>query len=227
MNLFRTAIKSHVSVRRIKPIHALPSFLRESPKCFCTGTDQPQQPPQPDASVHQFLDSADKGFVYGSLQGFSKYSMKSDIINLLEGANLTPDDIKINYNRNFLPFTMMLRFSSPAAFSNAAKVVRRFNRLYKLEKADASDWDIIHPYNGKTVVLSGLPRHSTAEEVERFLGCDCDFSSIEMVTLPRPGNAPSRIATVQFPSQVQAMNAFITKNRSIFLNFPITLRVLY
>ncbi|OMP03614.1 hypothetical protein COLO4_10310 [Corchorus olitorius] len=193
MNPLRTAIKSHVSVRTIKPIHALPSFLRESPKCFCTGTDQPQQPPQPDASVHQFIDSADKGFVYGSLHGFSK----------------------------------MLRFPSPAAFSNALRAVRRFNRLYKLEKADASDWDIIHPYNGKTVVLFGLPRNSTADDVERFVGCDCDFSSIEMLTLPRPGNAPSRLAAVQFPSQVQAMNAFITKNRSIFLNFPITLRVLY
>ena len=60
MNLLRNAIKSHVSVRTIKPTHAVPSFLRKSPKRFSTETDQ-QQPPQPDSSVNQFLESASRG----------------------------------------------------------------------------------------------------------------------------------------------------------------------
>ncbi|TYG37141.1 hypothetical protein ES288_D13G118300v1 [Gossypium darwinii] len=61
MNILRNAIKLHVSVRTVKPIHVLPSFIREPPKRFSTEPDQQQQQPLPDASVNQFLDSASKG----------------------------------------------------------------------------------------------------------------------------------------------------------------------
>ncbi|XVF08004.1 hypothetical protein REPUB_Repub06bG0187900 [Reevesia pubescens] len=228
MNFLRNATKSHVSVRTIKPIHALPSFLRESPKRFCTETDQPQ-PPQSDASVDQFLQSASRGSVYARLYGTTKFTMKSDIISLLEGCNLSPDDIKVSYSRSLFPVAMTLRFSSPAAFSNATRTIRRFDRLYRLERVNASDWDIVQPYNGKTVVLQGLPRSSMLEDVERFLsGCDYDSSSIRMVTFTKPGSTNIvRLTTVQFPSQIQAMNACISKNRNLCLNNHVSVRVLY
>ncbi|XWS55748.1 hypothetical protein CRYUN_Cryun09bG0027200 [Craigia yunnanensis] len=228
MNLLRNAIKSHVSVRTIKPTHALPSFLRESPKRFSTETDQ-QQPPQPDSSVDQFLESASRGFLYARLSGTIKYTMKSDIISLLEGCNLVTDDIKVSYNRSLLPVAMMLRFSSPAEFSNAARTIRRFYGLYRLERVNASDWDIVTPYNGKTVVLHGIPRSALLEDVERFLaGCEYDSSSIQIVTFTRPGSTNLvRLTTVQFPSQIQAMNACIAKNRKLCLNNQISVRVLH
>ncbi|KAL4323302.1 hypothetical protein GQ457_11G007660 [Hibiscus cannabinus] len=230
MNLLRNAIQSHVSVRTVKPIHALPSFLREPPRRFSTEPDQQQQqPPLPDASVDAFLDSASKGFVYGKLFGATKYTMKSDVISLLEGCNLTPDDIKVSYSRSFFPVAMMLRFPSPGAFSNATRTLRRFDRLYRLDRVNDSDWDIVTPYNGKTVVLQGLPRSAGFEDIERFLsGCDYDPSSIQSFTSNRPGFTTGlRLTTVQFPSHIQAMNACISKNRKVCLNNQVSVRVLY
>ncbi|KAB2048243.1 hypothetical protein ES319_A13G102200v1 [Gossypium barbadense] len=213
MNILRNAIKLHVSVRTVKPTHVLPSFRREPPKRFSTEPDQQQQQPLPDASINQFLDSASKGFVYGKLFGITKYTMKSDIISLLEGCNLTPDDIKVSYSRSLFPVAMMLRFPSPSAFSNAARTIRRFDRLYRLDR----------------VVLQGLPRSAALEDVERFLsGCEYDSSSIQTVTFTRPGFTNLvRLTTVQFPSHIEAMNACISKNRKICLNNQISVRVLY
>ncbi|XP_052880671.1 uncharacterized protein LOC108457629 isoform X2 [Gossypium arboreum] len=213
MNILRNAIKLHVSVRTVKPTHVLPSFLSEPPKRFSTEPDQQQQQPLPDASINQFLDSASKGFVYGKLFGITKYTMKSDIISLLEGCNLTPDDIKVSYSRSLFPVAMMLRFPSPSAFSNAARTIRRFDRLYRLDR----------------VVLQGLPRSAALEDVERFLsGCEYDSSSIQTVTFTRPGFTNLvRLTTVQFPSHIEAMNACISKNRKICLNNQISVRVLY
>ncbi|PPS09209.1 hypothetical protein GOBAR_AA11434 [Gossypium barbadense] len=239
MNILRNAIKLHVSVRTVKPTHVLPSFRREPPKRFSTEPDQQQQQPLPDASINQFLDSASKGFVYGKLFGITKYTMKSDIISLLEGCNLTPDDIKVSYSRSLFPVAVdtsdwdivmpyngktlmsefclfairMLRFPSPSAFSNAARTIRRFDRLYRLDR----------------VVLQGLPRSAALEDVERFLsGCEYDSSSIQTVTFTRPGFTNLvRLTTVQFPSHIEAMNACISKNRKICLNNQISVRVLY
>ncbi|TYG37142.1 hypothetical protein ES288_D13G118300v1 [Gossypium darwinii] len=179
MNILRNAIKLHVSVRTVKPIHVLPSFIREPPKRFSTEPDQQQQQPLPDASVNQFLDSASKGCCC---------------------------------SRHL-----------------AGRTIRRFGRLYRLDRVDTSDWDIVMPYNGKTVVLQGLPRSAALEDVQRFLsGCEYDSSSIQTVTFTRPGFTNLvRLTTVQFPSHIQAMNACISKNRKICLNNQISVRVLY
>ncbi|KAK8651205.1 hypothetical protein V6N13_140817 [Hibiscus sabdariffa] len=181
MNLLRNAIKSHVSVRTIKPTHALPSFFREPPNRINNNRRWRKLP-----SINSLIPPAKftpskhfLGFAYGKPFGATKYTMKSDIISLLEECNLTPDDIKVSYNRNFFPVAMMLRFPSSAAFSNATRTIRRFDRLYRLNRVDASDWDIVTPYNGKTVVLQGLPRSAAFEDIERFLsGCDYDSSSV-------------------------------------------------
>ncbi|XVE96786.1 hypothetical protein REPUB_Repub02eG0253000 [Reevesia pubescens] len=78
-----------------------------------------------------------------------------------------------------------------------------------------SNWDIVTPYNGETVVLRGLPQTAILEDVERFLsGCDYDSSSIQMISFTKPGsNNFVKLATVQFPSQIQSMNGSISKKQ--------------
>lgn len=61
MSLLRNAIKSSVSLRTIKPIHSLPSLLRQSPKHFSTETEAPPPPPPNDASIDLFLQTPTKG----------------------------------------------------------------------------------------------------------------------------------------------------------------------
>lgn len=46
------------------------------------------------------------GVAYGRLLGINKHTLKTDIISFLEGCNLTLDDIKVDYNRNFMPMGM-------------------------------------------------------------------------------------------------------------------------
>lgn len=46
------------------------------------------------------------GLVYGKLTGMTKHTLKSDIVNLLEGCKLTEDDVKVNYTRNYMPVGM-------------------------------------------------------------------------------------------------------------------------
>ncbi|ESR42198.1 hypothetical protein KPL70_017562 [Citrus sinensis] len=226
MSLLRNAIKSSVSLRTIKPIHSLPSLLRQSPKHFSTETEAPPPPPPNDASIDLFLQTPTKGVFYGKLLGISRQTLKSDIINLLEGCNLTPDDLKVNYTRNYMPFAMMMQFPSFSAYDNAFRLIGRKGRLYRLERAEQSEWDIVMPYNGKTVLLQNVPRIAVAEDVERFLsGCEYEASSISFMLRQ---SLPDSIkwATVRFPSQTQAMDAFIRKNRGFCLNNQVSVRVL-
>lgn len=39
------------------------------------------------------------GGFYGKFSGFSKHTLKTDIMNILEGCNVTPDDLKFSYMR--------------------------------------------------------------------------------------------------------------------------------
>ncbi|XP_024955706.1 uncharacterized protein LOC102606880 isoform X2 [Citrus sinensis] len=210
MSLLRNAIKSSVSLRTIKPIHSLPSLLRQSPKHFSTETEAPPPPPPNDASIDLFLQTPTKGVFYGKLLGISRQTLKSDIINLLEGCNLTPDDLKVNYTRNYMPFAMMMQFPSFSAYDNAFRLIGRKGRLYRLER----------------VLLQNVPRIAVAEDVERFLsGCEYEASSISFMLRQ---SLPDSIkwATVRFPSQTQAMDAFIRKNRGFCLNNQVSVRVL-
>ena len=43
------------------------------------------------------------GLVYGKLFGITRHTLKTDIINMLEGCNLTMDDVKVDYNWSFTP----------------------------------------------------------------------------------------------------------------------------
>lgn len=48
----------------------------------------------------------ESGLVYGRLIGITKYTMRTDVLNLLEQCNLTLEDVKVDYNRNYLPVSM-------------------------------------------------------------------------------------------------------------------------
>lgn len=39
------------------------------------------------------------GKLYGKFSGFSKHTLRSDVMNILEGCNVTSDDLKFSYMR--------------------------------------------------------------------------------------------------------------------------------
>uniref|UniRef100_A0A2N9F7M6 Uncharacterized protein n=1 Tax=Fagus sylvatica TaxID=28930 RepID=A0A2N9F7M6_FAGSY len=205
LGVIGTALRSNFTVRTFRASYGISDtwLLRQSPRRFSTEAEQPPQ----DSAVDSFLKTPD-----------------TDIINMLEGCNLTMDDVKVDYNWSFTPNGMMVQFPSRFAYDKAVKAIGRKGRLYRLDRADRSQWDLIKPYSGKTVLLQGLPRTAIPEDVERFLtGCEYDSSSIEMFLR---STLPDKWATVRFPSKTEAMNVFIKKNRGICHNNQILVRVL-
>lgn len=49
------------------------------------------------------FNSFGSGLVYGRLTGTTKYTLKTDIVNLLEGCNLSLEDVKVDYYRSYMP----------------------------------------------------------------------------------------------------------------------------
>ncbi|RWR76876.1 hypothetical protein CKAN_00533900 [Cinnamomum micranthum f. kanehirae] len=190
---------------------------------FSTAGSEEEAPPP---SSDPFLRPPPKSLVYGKLTGGGRNALKSDVIQFFEGCNLSPEDIKVNYNLIYAAVGMVLQFSSGAAFDMAVRLNIRKGRVYRFDRADRSEWDQCTTYDGKAVILQGIPRPATAEDVERFLsGCSFDASSIQIFFRPVFGD-PIRVALVHFPSQIEAMNAFRVKNRGFCLNNLITMRVL-
>ena len=167
------------------------------------------------------------GLTYGRLLGIHKHALKTDIIHFLEGCNLTLEDVKMEYNRSFNPIAMMVQFPSYSAYDNAIHVLRREGRLYKLDRIDRSQWDIATPYDGRTILIQGLPRNATYADVEQIVS-DFDYypSSLKMFLRAGEGTEPVKMATILFRSRTQAMNAFITKNGTYCLNNRISINVL-
>ncbi|KAG1371626.1 hypothetical protein COCNU_16G007200 [Cocos nucifera] len=179
-----------------------------------------------DSSNDPFLQPPNEGLVFGRLTGIGRNTLKTDVIHFFEGCNLSTDDVKVEYNREYYPVGMLLQFPSRSLFDMAMRQTIRKGRLYKIEKADRSQWDLTRSYEGKAVLLQGIPRNALQEDVDRFLhGCNYDPSTFQ--TFVRPGFPdPMRFALVHFPTRNDAMNAFCTKNRSFCLNNSITMRVL-
>ncbi|XP_030451813.2 uncharacterized protein LOC115673703 [Syzygium oleosum] len=227
MNQLHNAIRSAFALRGSSAAAArgLPPLLRDAPRRpFSTEPEQPAQPE--DSPADPFLRTPNTGLVYAKLFGVSRHTLKTDIVNLLEGCNLSLDDVRFNYNRMFMPMGMMVQFPSRFAFDQAFKVISKKGRLYRLERADRSQWDLLMNYDGKTLLLQGIPFSATPNDVERFMsGCQYDASSIQMMVRPAFPD-PIKMATVNFPSQIQATNAFITKNRGFCQNSQVLLRVL-
>ncbi|XP_020113297.1 uncharacterized protein LOC109727564 isoform X2 [Ananas comosus] len=180
-----------------------------------------------DPSDDPFLQTSTEGLVFGRLTGIGKNTMKTDVLHYLEGCNLSTDDIKFDYTKAYNPVGVLLQFPSESSFDTAVKQTIRRGRLYKIEKIDRSEWDLKTSYDGKVVLLQGIPRNAVQEDVERFLsGSNFELSTFQM--LFRQGFPdPVRIALVHFPTRLDAMNAFCFNNRGFCLNSPVSMRVLH
>ncbi|WVZ13806.1 hypothetical protein V8G54_011372 [Vigna mungo] len=217
-------------------------------RCFST---EAEQPPLNSTTPLPFFDVDHSGVTYGRLLGIRKHALKTDIINFLEGCNLTLEDVKFDYNRSLIPVSTLVQFPSRDSYDNAIRVIVKKGRLYKLDRADRSQWDIVKPYDGKTVthfqefleikvprimekdprniLIQGMPRTANFDDVVRALsGCEYDSNSINLFL--RRGEEwaaePIKLATVRFHSRTQAMNAFIAKNGTFCQNSRISVQVL-
>ncbi|KAJ6406648.1 hypothetical protein OIU84_010206 [Salix udensis] len=260
--LLRKAIKSNSTLQSLKPNNTLSLFLRQSTKPFSTETQPPPPPPPSPAQVNNdpsptdpFLQDSATSLTYARLHGVRKHTLKTDIINLFEGSNLTLDDIRVVHNNfNYNSYAAAIKFTSRRAYDNAQRALTRAGRVYNLEKTPPTVWDaaLRNSYDGKTVLLEGLPKNALDEDIERFLsGCEFVPSSIRtFVKYPDPimsagrknpttseeKTGPNtseekrdsiRMAIVLFSTRNEAMNALIKKNRGFCLNNQISVRVLH
>lgn len=179
-----------------------------------------------------FLKSSGEGLAYGRFYSvisggnrIGKNMLKTDIIHYLDKCELSLDDVKIDYNRGYYPMGALLRFPSMASFNTAIRQTSQ-GRLYKLERMNRDEWDLKQSYDGKAILLQGVPRNAPPEDIERFL-CGTNFEPPPFESFLRPGvPEPIRMVLVKFCTKTDATNAFITKNRSFCLNNPVSMRVL-
>ncbi|VVB12983.1 unnamed protein product [Arabis nemorensis] len=234
MSIIRSAIRSSLCLRPLDPVISRSSIpvLQDWKKCLSTVTEQPPSSPLPlppgSSPIAGLNKPSGEGGFYGKFSGFSKHTLKSDIMNILEGCNLTPNDLKFSYMRggNLNPSAVYVQFPTRSSYDSALRAISRKGKLYKLERAARSQWDPIVPYDGKVVALHGLPPNAIIDDIDRFLsGCLYYPGSIQFMTIQGLGSS-KRVALVHFTSQTQAMNAYITKNRNFLLNQRITLQVL-
>ncbi|PUZ41612.1 hypothetical protein GQ55_9G518400 [Panicum hallii var. hallii] len=184
-----------------------------------------------DSQNDPFLKASSEGLAYGRFYSttgvgnrLEKNMLKTDIIHHLDRCGLSLDDVKMDYNRGFTPLGALLRFPSKAAFTTATRQTSQ-NRLYKMEAISRDVWDLKQSFDGKAVLLQGVPRNALPEDIERFL-CGTNFEP-SFENFLRPGvPEPIRMVLVKFRTKTDAMNAFITKNRSFCLNNQVSMRVL-
>lgn len=53
---------------------------------------------------------AQLGLVFGRLLGIGKNTLKTDVIHLFEGCNLSTDDVKVEYSRAYNPIGVYVHF---------------------------------------------------------------------------------------------------------------------
>ncbi|KAI5682048.1 hypothetical protein M9H77_03276 [Catharanthus roseus] len=222
MSLFRISSKSSLLIKMAQRSQGIASILCDTPRHFSTEAGKPKL----DISYDSFLEPPSTGLVYGRLTGIRKHTTKSDIINLLDSSKLSLDDVKVDYNRNYSPMAMLVQFPSPEAYDAGIRSVVRKGRIFKLERTGRNQWDQVKPYDGKAILLQGIPRRALLDDIERFLsGCEYDSSSITFFMRPAFPD-PIRTSRVHFPSRTLAMHAFITKNRGFCLDSQILVEVL-
>ncbi|CAN4116870.1 unnamed protein product [Withania somnifera] len=225
MGLYRAVIKSKRSIQI--GLHNQRLTLPLSRQLSTQMESSPQQ--NKNSSSDPFLQNPSTGLVYGRISGIGRHTRKSDIISML-GTKLSPDDIRFEYNANYAPLAVMIQFLSRNAYDAAFRAAVRRSNLFRMERVDRQQWDTLPHYDGKTILLQGIPRNAIADDVERFLaGCQYDASSIQM--FPRQQRAfdrppPGKVVLVEFPSQALATHAFITKNRGFCLNNQVAVRLL-
>ncbi|KAI3915834.1 hypothetical protein MKX01_013290 [Papaver californicum] len=200
-------------------------FLLQSTH-FSTQSQQEQQRLNQDRAVDAILRQPYReGSVYAKLFGVGMFTTKNDVMSLLESCNLSSEDIKVQYNPMFLPVSMVLQLPSHSAYDNAVREITRKGRFYKIEKVEPGLWGF-ESYDGKAVLIQGVPRFASSEDIERMLsGCDFNASSLRFMWR-QSFSGPVRYAVMQFPSKLDATNAVLEKNRSFCLSTQISMRVL-
>ncbi|KAB2630754.1 hypothetical protein D8674_008273 [Pyrus ussuriensis x Pyrus communis] len=237
LGLLRAAITSNVAARMaVAQNRTLPSVLYEPARRFSTEAEKPPQDSGVRSASGAFAVRSDaRGLTpidpllnkltsrmpqtflipisklaftltFDSLLlfslGISRNTLKTDIVNMLEGCNLRLEDVKV------------VQFQSWKAFDNATRVISRKGRLYKLERANRSQWDNLTSHDGKTV---RIPQTAAPEDVGRFLsGCEYNSSSFQIIFRCFP--EPFKFVTVCVASQTEAMNAFLAKNKGFCQN---------
>ncbi|XP_031740000.1 uncharacterized protein LOC101220680 isoform X2 [Cucumis sativus] len=175
LSLLRKALGSNFISRSATANHELPLFFRQSPRFF--STEQEQAPPE--SSPNRFSDKTNTdGLRFGKLVGASRSMLKSDVLILLQGCNLSFEDVKFEYVRNFVPTSIMIQFPSEQAYQNAFQAIARKGYLQRMERADRSQWELLSPYNGKTIedwqmatfLALGFTRRNTSKCIGRRSG---------------------------------------------------------
>uniref|UniRef100_A0A0D9VSN6 Uncharacterized protein n=1 Tax=Leersia perrieri TaxID=77586 RepID=A0A0D9VSN6_9ORYZ len=175
---------------------------------------------------------SDEGLAYGRFYSaipggnrLPKSMLKTDIIHHLDKCELSLDDVKIDYNRGYFPVGALLRFSSVPLYNTAVKQTRE-GRQYRLEMVSREEFDLKQSFDGKAILLQGVPRNAQPEDIERFL-CGTNVEPPPFESFLRPGVPdPIRVVLVKFRSRTDANNAFIAKNRGFCLNNPVSMRIL-
>ncbi|CAI9098119.1 OLC1v1034704C2 [Oldenlandia corymbosa var. corymbosa] len=178
MSSFRAAAKYTPRLIEIaRQQQGLASLPRHSQhRLLCSAAQQPNQ----GSAFDPFHQTSSSGPIYARLYGATKHTSKTDVLNLLSGCNLTVDDIKHDYTLNFLPLPVLVKFPSRQAYDAGTRSVVKKGR-FRLEPENGSRFDTIAPYDGKAILLQGIPRNALIDDVERFLaGCTYDSSSIQM-----------------------------------------------
>ncbi|KAK4342954.1 hypothetical protein RND71_038770 [Anisodus tanguticus] len=216
MGLFRAVTKSNRSIQT-NQVLTLPLSRQLSTQMETPNSSDP------------FLQNPSTGLVYGRIYGIGRQTRKSDIISMIGASNLSLDDVRFEYNANYAPVAGMIQFPSRNAYDASLRAGVRKSRLFRMDRADRQQWDTLPRYDGKTILLQGVPRNALADDVERFLaGCQYDASSIQMFARQQRAfdRPPARTVLVEFPSQALATHAFITKNRGFCLNNQVAVRLL-
>ncbi|XP_074368907.1 uncharacterized protein LOC141708947 [Apium graveolens] len=220
MGLLRNVLKSgHL----IRVGHQNPRFT-SSPRPFSTagGSTTQDSPPIVDPSLH---DPNSGVYCYGAVGGITSHTTKNDILNLLEGCNLTPEDLKVEYSYDFSWRQMMIQFPSWTSYDMALRVVSRRAREYNIKKLDPGKWARRISYDGKALLLQGIPRNAVPDDIDRILsGFRHDGTFVDISTRYVDGN---RMAILRFPSAILARVAFLTTIREFCLNNQLSAQILY
>ncbi|MCD9639923.1 hypothetical protein HAX54_024916 [Datura stramonium] len=115
----------------------------------------------------------------------------------------------------------VIQFPSRNAYDASLRTVVRKSGLFRMEK----QWDTLPRYDGKTILLQGVPRNALAEDGTLFLLVTHDASSIQMFARPQRDHQPETVP-VGVSSQALATHAFIKKNRGFCLNNQVAVRLL-
>ncbi|EPS72129.1 hypothetical protein M569_02630 [Genlisea aurea] len=194
-------------------------------KLFSTEASEPSV----EASYEPFNQTpySGSGSTYLKLVNISKYTTKSDVLHLLDGINLKPESIRVEYDRAYYPVSIIVELPSVDAFEVAGRAIATKGRLFNLAKTDKDRWDLIAPFDGKAILLREIPRNAGFDDIERFLsGCQYDSSSLEIFFRPVK-NVVSKMALVRFPSPALAAHAYMTKNGGFVLNSQICVQLLH